>query len=73
MDEEQFELMYKFPGEEQYLPLHAALDHLYYINVELQQRLEESEGRIFELESKVRELGDKLYNLEEHTSFTHNH
>jgi uncharacterized protein YceH (UPF0502 family) len=54
MDEEiQLELMYRFPGEDDYISLPFALDNLYFLLLELEARNEELRERVAELENKL--------------------
>lgn len=59
MDEEQFELMYKFPGADEHIPLPAALDYLYLHLLELE---EENTA----LKERVSRLSEHLTNLQFH-------
>ena len=60
MDEEQFELMYKFPGAEKHIPLPSALDQLWLMCTELQVRLDRAEDRNIALEQEVIRISDDL-------------
>ena len=53
MKEEQFELMYKFPGAQTHVSLPEALDHLY-------QTLQQLAIRCGDLESKNQQLEFRL-------------
>ena len=56
MDEQPFELMYRFPGADDHVSLPAALDHLFWMIENLEQKNEELEHRVSELEEKLERL-----------------
>ena len=56
MDEERFELMYRFPGADDHVSLPTALDHLFWHISDLEQRNKELEHRVAQLENKLTTL-----------------
>lgn len=66
MDDEKFELMYRFPGEEQHLPLPSALDYLYWELQNLKNTNQDLWDYIYEQNSKIEQLTDKLDRLSLH-------
>lgn len=56
MDEEKFELFYRLPDAEKHVPLPTALDYLFWMIENLEQRNKELERRVAQLENKLTTL-----------------
>lgn len=60
MDDEKFELMYRFPGARQHMPLPSALDYLYWQLGELEDKNQDLWDMLHEQNSKIEQLTDEL-------------
>ena len=60
MDDEKFELMYRFPGVSEHMPLPSALDYLYWQLGELEDKNQDLWDMLHEQNSKIEQLTDEL-------------
>ncbi|AEC53240.1 hypothetical protein SCRM01_294 [Synechococcus phage S-CRM01] len=62
-EEEQFQLMYRFPGADDYIPLPSAIDYLYWRSKYLGENLVLLEKKTQELEERINSLESSFSNL----------